>query len=142
MAIVGREIGSALCEALGLPGRTSRVEIVVPCDAPVEVVCRYYPTIEQMSGLVELLQRYEVQAKEAPRVVAHCEGAPVWRILPRDAWQMRLSGDEVQVGAFVDATNTLCWLTYPLSSLPNHFVGLDDLEKAGIFINNVDAMAG
>jgi hypothetical protein len=143
MAIVGREIGSALCKALGLPSSVTRLDIKVPADAPVEVVCRFYPSKDGMERLVELLQRYEVQPRGEARLVAACGQAdPAWRILPRDMWQLQRQGDDVLAGVFVGPDNSRRWIRAPLSSLPDSFIGLDDLEKAGIFINNVDAMAG
>lgn len=131
--MLGKDIGVALCKALGLPRQTSRVDISVPADGLVEVVCRYYPSVEAMNGLIELLQRYRLEADGAPEVAGVCEQAdPGWRILPREQWALEVCDQVVLAGIFVNADNVLCWVKYPLSALPNHLIGLDDLERAGI----------
>jgi len=64
-AVYGRDIGKEIAQALGLPGSTIHIELIVPLDGPVEVVCRYYPNEAEVNAVEEVLQHYHIMRREA-----------------------------------------------------------------------------
>lgn len=133
MAMLGRDIGKDLVRVLGLPRGTKRVDISVAVDEIVEITCCFYPSVDKMHGLLELLQRYGLQPNGEAEVIAVCDGADDgWRILPKNQWQLEQIEGVVLAGIFADSTNVRQYIKFPLSALPNHLIGFDDMVRAGI----------
>ena len=69
MSVMGRgKIPVALAEALGFP--TSRLHgftLEVNADELITVTATYLPTAEQLGALIEVVKRYEFEAREQER---------------------------------------------------------------------------
>ena len=60
----------------------------------------------------------------------HFRCPPSTRLLPRPEWRLETHGGLLLAGIFIDSNNTLFWVRYALSDLPNDLICLDDLEDA------------
>lgn len=75
----GRDLGSDLCRAFGLPGDTvRRLELIVGVDAPVVVNVEHYvkATDSGLAQLVDKFSTYELVPREATEETADEQAHP------------------------------------------------------------------
>lgn len=68
MPVTGQQIGSALCDALGLPKHTRGFTLRCYTGEAVTVECEYYPDIDKGSITLAMAE-YELMRKDAPAQV-------------------------------------------------------------------------
>ena len=77
--ITGMDIGAQIIQALGLPKETSLIQIRIGVNEVVEVICRYYPTNEDLGNMLPILQSYHVVPNGGPMIDDTFLGEPVMR---------------------------------------------------------------
>lgn len=81
--ILGRHIGPALVEALGLPRNTAWFELRCAVDEAVTVKCEYYPA--GSDGLATVFAQYQLVHRDGPELQSdHLESFDAWIAMRND----------------------------------------------------------
>lgn len=72
MAVLGHQIGKALCDALGLPKGTTGFTLRVKHDCIVSIECEYYPNIDA-GDLTRALMEFELVRKPIDASIARLD---------------------------------------------------------------------
>lgn len=101
MPIMGRQIGQAMCDALGLPKNTASFTLRVRHDEIVSVECQYYP--DNGPDLVAALAEYELARRPSAAATVHQAEA-----MGFDTWMHQRT--EAAHDAYMARTRSMIWI--------------------------------
>jgi hypothetical protein len=97
-----------------------------------------------LSVVIAMLHRAMTQALgQSGFLCEMSQAAAGWRrpdlpLLPHHSWRFhyRVGDDYIAAGIYESPPGVMWWIKIPLSELPNELVGVDDLKRDGIKLND------